>query len=154
VRVPACTRRIIGSKANSPWRSDRSTPSPRELHELVDLGKAVRHERGDRNGADLLQREIEQHELGDVRKRRHHAIERLQPELEQVERQVIGELVDLLVGVAALAVHQRRPIFELVKDEGEFFGKRLVLPVAPCAVALRELRRKRHYARQHVRSRP
>ena len=41
----------------------------RELHELADLGVAMGDERGDRDRADLLQREVEQDELGDVRQR-------------------------------------------------------------------------------------
>src|SRR5581483_6423442 len=120
-----------------------------KLDELVDLGEAVRDERGDRDAGDLLQREVEQHELGAVRQRGHDAVEGLQAELEQVQRQVVGEAVDLRIGVLPLAVDQRDAIPVFLEDGGKFLGQALVLPVALLAVALRELRRKRNDARQH-----
>jgi hypothetical protein len=123
-----------------------------ELHELADLGEAVRHERGDRDGAQLLQREVEQHELREVRQRRHHAVKRPEPELEQVKRQVVGQLVDLRVGVVAVSLDEGRSLPVFFKNHVEFLRERLVLPVALRAVALHELRRKRHDALQHVRS--
>src|SRR2546422_4206003 len=42
----------------------------RELYELIDLGVAMGDQRCDRDGADLLQGEVEQRELRAVRQRR------------------------------------------------------------------------------------
>src|SRR5665213_4011372 len=58
----------------------------------------------DRDAADLLQREIKQYEFGDVGQRRHHPVERIQSQLEQIERQIVGQPVDIGVGVAPLTV--------------------------------------------------
>ena len=106
----------------------------------LDLVVAVRGERGDRDAADLLQREIENHELGDVGQRRHDAVERLQPELEQVEREIVGEAVELAIGVAPLAIDERDPVGEGLEHHREFLGQRLVLPIALGAVARLRIR--------------
>ena len=61
-----------------------------ELHELAELSVAVVRQRDDRDRADLLQREVEEHELGAVRQLHDHAVERAQAEVEQVEREPVG----------------------------------------------------------------
>ena len=70
----------------------------RELGELRDLGEAVGDERRDRDRPDLLQREVEDDELGDVRELHDDAVERPQPAFEEVQREVRRLAVD--VGVA------------------------------------------------------
>ena len=82
-----------------------------ELDELADLGEAMRDQRRDRDRADLLQREIEDHELGDVRELHDDAVERLQAELEQVQREVRREAVEFGVGDSdAVAVDAARRV--------------------------------------------
>src|SRR6266540_1939386 len=109
----------------------------------------LRGQRGDRDRANLLQREVEQHELGDVRQREHHAVERPEPELEQVERQVLAFFVYIVIGERLLAVDQGNAMLEACKNSGKFLGQRLVLPVALLAVAPRELGRERDDACEH-----
>src|SRR5437764_1446930 len=106
-------------------------------------------ERCDGNGADLLQGEVEEHELGAVRERGHHPVERLEAQLEEVQRQVVGDAVDVGVGVLAFAVYERHSFSELQKDRGKFVGKGFVLPITFLAIALRILRRKGNDAGQH-----
>ena len=50
-----------------------------DLHELADLEIAVRRQRHNRNGADLLQREIEIGELDPVRQLHDEPVEPTQP---------------------------------------------------------------------------
>ena len=68
-------------------------------------------------------------------------LERLQAELEQVQRQVVAEPVHVAIGKGALAVDQCDPGSEFVEDVSKFLREGLVLPVALLAVALRELGR-------------
>ena len=125
-----------------------------ELHELADFRVAMRHQRGDRDGADLLQREVEQHEFGDVGQRRHHAVERLEPQLEEVQRQVVGDAVQVGVGELALAVDQRDAVRVFAEHRGEFLRERLVLPIALGAIARGEFGREGHYTgKRHAFSR-
>src|SRR5205823_2792573 len=75
-------------------------------------------------------------------------------ELEEVQRQVVGDAVQVGVGELALAVDQRDAVRVLVEDGGEFLRERLVLPVALFAVAARELGREGHYTgKRHAFSR-
>ena len=105
----------------------------------------MRHQRGDRDGADLLQRKVEQHELGDVGQRRYHAVQRLEPELEEIERQVVRELVDLPVSELPFAVDERDAVRILLEDGGEFLRERLVLPIALGAIARGKFGREGNY---------
>src|SRR5262249_35066782 len=120
-----------------------------ELYELADLGVAVGDQRGDQDAADLLQREVEDHELPAVRQRRHDAVERFQAELEEVQREVVAQAVDLAVSKLALAVYEEDSFPEFRKTNRKFIGEGLVLPVALRAVPRRVLRRERDDAGQH-----
>jgi hypothetical protein len=109
----------------------------------------VRYQRRDRDGAQLLQREVKQHELRDVRQRRHHPVERLQPELEEVRGQGVGERIDVAVGIRSFSIDQCDPVAVAPEHGMEFLRERLVLPVPLGAVALGEFGRKRNDAGQH-----
>src|SRR5262249_4981517 len=98
---------------------------------------------------DLLQREVENYELGAVRQRRNDAVERLEAELEQVEREVVADAIEVGVAVLPVAVDQEDAILVFREADCEFLREGLVLPVSLTAIALRNLGRERHDAVQH-----
>ena len=77
---------------------DHAGRRAREFDELADLGVAVRRQRRDRNRADLLQREIQDHELGDVGSCTTTRSSGFKPSVQQVQREIGREPVDLGVG--------------------------------------------------------
>src|SRR5438874_13626375 len=64
----------------------------------------------------------------------------------ELERQVVGDAVDLRVRELALAVDERDALGVFAEDRGEFLRERLVLPVALLAIVTREVGREGHYA--------
>ena len=132
----------------------------RQAHELAQLRVAVRHQRRDRDAAELLQREVQHHELGHVGQGGHDAVQRLEAQLEQVERQVAADGIELRIGVAALAIDQRGALGITLEHGGELLRQRLVAPVALGAVARGVVLGKGHESFQHgvllcaIRSRP
>ncbi len=66
-------------------------------------------------------------------------------EFEQVQREVVGDAIDVGVAELALAVDERDAVRIFLPDGGEFLRQRLVLPIAFGAVALRVLGGKWHY---------
>ena len=109
----------------------------------------MRRQRRDRDRADFLQREIEDHELGDVRQLQHDAIERPQAKLEQIEREVVAQAVDVGVTIPSLAVDQRDTAGVAFKDGRELRRQGLILPIAARAIAGRIFGGKRDHAVQH-----
>src|SRR5215472_14788851 len=121
----------------------------RKLNKLADLCVAVRDERGNRNAAHLLQSDVENHELSDVRQLDDDTIERTKSDLQEIERQVGGQAVEFGIGDRAVAVDQRNSVRVPVKNNSVFLRERLVDPIALLAVALGKLRRKWNDALQH-----
>src|SRR6185369_10149774 len=74
-----------------------ASDSARDLHELANFEIAMRRQRHHRNGADLLQGQIEIYELQSVRELHHQTVERPDSEVEQIERESGGAFVELAV---------------------------------------------------------
>ena len=125
----------------------------RDVDELAHLAVAVGRKRRDRDRADLLQGEIEDHELSHVGQLQHDPVERLEAERGQVAREVVTLAIDVRIGEAPLAVDQRETIGKPLEHRRELGRQRLVLPVAARAVALGVLGRKFDDAVQHCSSR-
>lgn len=66
-----------------------------KLRELADLGVAVAGQRGDWNAADFLKRKVKDHKLGHVGQLHYHAVERLEAQDQQIQREVFRETVEL-----------------------------------------------------------
>src|SRR5713101_6910030 len=123
---------------------------PGELRELAHFEKAVRDESRDRDAADFLQCEIEEHELDDIRKLHDHAIERHEAGLEQIQGEAVGDAVDFGVGKARVPIDDGGAIGVPLEYRRELPGERFLPPVALLAVTLRELGWKRDDALKHL----
>ena len=110
----------------------------------------MRHQRGDRYAADFLQREIQDDKLCDIGQRGYHPVLRLEAKFEQVQCQVVGDPVELGVGVLPLAVDQGNAVRIALEHYVELLRQRLVAPIALCTVIGCELGRERYKALQHV----
>ena len=123
-----------------------------EPRELADLEKAVRGERGDRDTADFLERKIEKDELDHVGQLHHYAVEGHETGIEQVERETVGDMVDLGICVLRTAIDHRGPLGVQPERRGKFLGERTLPPVPFHAVPPGELRRERHDPFEHASS--
>src|ERR1700722_14140185 len=128
---------------------NHASHGPRKLHELADFSKAVRHERGNRDATDFLQRQVQNNKLGNVRQLQNEPIQRLEADFQKVQRQVVRHAIEFAVGDGTIAIEQSDSSFIFVKSDSVFLRQRLVDPIALVAIALCEFRRKWYYAFQH-----
>src|SRR5215472_4992015 len=121
----------------------------RKINKLTDFREPMWHERRDRNAADLLQCEVQNHKLADIRELYYDAVERFEARVEQIQRQVVGQTVEFTVRNRAVAVEQRHAVSVIVKNDPIFLREGLVEPIAPFAVAPGKFRWKWDNAFQH-----
>ena len=115
----------------------------RRLHEEADLAEAVGRQGQHGDGADLLQREVEIDELDDVGHLHDQPVAGRDAEIEQVEREAGGAVVELAEADGAGRVAQRDAIGEALAPGLEHGAERLVAPIALGPVRRGERRRKR-----------
>src|SRR5471030_117754 len=119
-------------------------------HELAELGVAVGGQRGNRDDADFLQCEIQQHELGHIGQLQHRRLQRAKTEFKQVQRQPVADPIDFGIAVLALSIDDGDAAGVFPEDDREFLRQRPVLPVALFAAHLRVLGREGNDSFEHL----
>src|ERR1700682_211819 len=95
-----------------------------------------------RDGPDLLKREVKYDELSHVGKLHHDAVEWLEAYLQQIQRQIISEAIDIGVSKRTILIDKRDSVRVAFENGLEFLRERLIDPIAAFAIALRILGRK------------
>ena len=129
-----------------------ATSGLRQLGELADFGKPVGDQRGNRDAADFLQRKVQNHKLSHIGQGGHHAVQGLEPQVHQVERQIAAQAVDIGVGVLALTVDQGHARAMLAKHIIKLIAQGAVFPIAFGPVLGRIFGRERNKTFQHIES--
>ena len=121
-----------------------------QLGELADLRKAVRDQRCNRDAADFLQGKVEDHKLGHIGQGGHHAVQGLEAQVHQVERQIAAQAIDIGVGVLARAIDQGHAWAVGAKHIVKLIAQGAVFPIAFGAVLGRVFGGERNKTFQHM----
>ena len=121
-----------------------------QLGELADLGKTVGDQCRDWDTADFLQGKVEDHKLGHIGQGGHHAVQGLEPQVHQVERQIAAQAIDIGIGVLARAIDQGHAWAVGAKHIVKLIAQGAVFPIAFGAVLGRVFGWKRNKTFQHM----
>src|SRR6202051_2115714 len=128
---------------------NHASRSARKLDELADFRKAVRHERRDGDATDLLKRQVENNELGDIRQLHDNAVQGMEADFQQVQRQVVRHPIEFAVGDGTIPVEQRDSLFIFIKSNSVFLRQRFIYPITLVAITPGKFRRKWNDPFQH-----
>ena len=121
----------------------------RKLDELADFRKAVRHERRNGDATDLLQRQVQNNKLGDIRQLHHDPVQGMEADFQKVQRQVVRHPIEFAIGNGAIPVEQRDSLFIFIESNSVFLRQGFIYPIAFFAVAFGKFWRKWNDAFQH-----